>query len=110
MGTFFIVLGVLCIIAFFVAVQTPIYIILGVGCIIYGIYHKKEVTTKPEPSGGDTGPYTGRIHGDTYMGVYDSDGNFIKVDGSFTEGLDGRFRDNDGHVVEKDSDGENHLL
>lgn len=83
----------------------PVAIIFGL--VVLFMPRKKGETTR----GGSDEPYTGRTHGDTYIGVYDDDGNFINVEsGGFTEGLDGRLRDNYGHTVERDSDGEYRLL
>lgn len=110
MGTFLIVLGVLCL-YFFLTTAVCLYIPMGIGFIAWGVHKNKEKKRKKGYTGGSDEPYTGRTHGDTYIGVYDNDGNFINVEsGGFTEGLDGRLRDNYGHTVERDSDGEYRLL
>lgn len=109
MGTFLIILGILCI-PF--AVNSPIYIALAIGLIIWGLSlkGKAEQPTGTGTNGNGGGSDSMRTAGDSYIGVYDDDGNFINVrDGGFTQGLDGRWRDNNGHVVDQDDDGEFHM-
>ena len=92
--------------------ETPVASFIGGALIIIGIlraiFKKKEppkpITPKKRNS-GDSDGYTGRIHGDTYYGVYDRDGNYIRRE-DMTETIDGRFITPDGDTVEQDSDGE----
>ena len=59
----------------------------------------------------DRDGYSGRTVYDNTRYFYDDNNNFIDIeDGSFTEGLDGRYRDDAGHVVERDWDGELRLV
>lgn len=108
LGIILIVLGVGC---FTYVTMSPIYIVVSIGLIITGLYflgRNDNNDRKHENSDSGDGPT--RTHGDTYFGVYDDDGNFINVtDGSFTQGLDGRWRDDAGHVVDQDDDGEFHM-
>lgn len=107
-----IIFVVVCFLLAFPSETLYVLFVLGLPiAIIFGLL----MLFKPRKKGGTTGgsdePYTGRTHGAGYYGVYDDDGNFINVEsGGFTEGLDGRLRDNYGHTVERDSDGEYRLL
>ncbi len=111
MGTILIILGILCL-PF--SVNSPLYIAFAIGFIIWGFSLKGKKAEAEERRKNPRTNYDGggsmRTAGDSYIGVYDDDGNFINVrDGGFTQGLDGRWRDNDGHVVDQDDDGEFHM-
>ncbi|MBQ8575253.1 MAG: hypothetical protein IJ447_04295 [Clostridia bacterium] len=110
MGTFLIVLGVSCL-YFFLTTAVWLYIPLGIGFIAWGVHKNKEKKRKKTVYTNTEGSGCNMVHGMSYIGVYDDDGNFINVEsGGFTQGLDGRYRDNYGHTVERDSDGEYRLL
>lgn len=92
--------------------QTPVASFFGWALIIIGIlralFKKKpprEVYPENKKKKGDSDGYTGRVHGDTYYGVYDRDGNYIRQE-DLRETVNGDYITPDGDIVEKDSDGE----
>lgn len=108
MGVILIILGLLC---FPFAVNSPMYIAFGIGLICWGCHiHKPAAGGGAKPgNGGDahSGGYEGRVKVDGTRFIYDDSGNLLDTeDGSFTESLDGVLCDNEGHVLERDDDGE----
>lgn len=95
--------------------QTSVHSFIGWTLIIIGILRalfKKKAPPPPPPpppphgnGHGDSEPYTGRTHGDTYCGVYTRDGKYYH-ETELTETIDGRFITPDGDVVDRDSDEE----
>ena len=92
--------------------QTPVHEFIGgaliVAGILYAIFGRREqVITDPPPIGHGSAPdgYTGRVQGDTYVGVYDRDGNYIP-ETDLTPTIDGDYITPDGTPVVQDSDGE----
>ena len=55
---------------------------LIIGGILYALFHREEEVVKPvprkTPPTSDSKPYTGRTSGDTYLGVYTSDGDYVR--------------------------------
>ena len=97
-------------------VNAPIPIILGCFFIVWGLYLKLKKPRNGQTrsnsqvkSDSHTG-YEGRVKVDNTRYIYGDDGKLYDVrDGSFTQGLDGRYRDDHGHVIEEDDDGELHM-
>ncbi len=112
-GVILIIIGIL---SFQTGITTLTDIIIAIAFIVVGVWIAGKSPSSSSGKGGTGSSDSGnsdtvRLHGDTYRGVYDENNNFIDVnDGSFTEGLDGRLRDDNGHVVERDDDGEYRLL
>jgi len=88
--------------------------ILTIACFFVwsSVLGKSSKTTQPTKKtsknpGSNDGGYEGRIHIDRTRFAYDDSGNLLDInDGSFTQGLDGRWRDDHGNVLEEDNDGE----
>lgn len=81
---------------------------------LYDHLNAPSVKTKSAPRtqcSSENEGFTGRTVYDKTRYFYDDDNNYIDIeDGSFTEGLDGRYRDDAGRVVERDWDGELRLV
>lgn len=115
MGTFLIILGIFCLMTTY-GVNAPIPIILGCFFIIWGIYLKLKKprngqvkSNRQVKSDSHTG-YEGHVQVDNTQFIYGDDGELYDVDdGSFTQGLDGRYYDNYGHIVDVDNDGDLHM-
>jgi len=92
--------------------QTPVHEFIGGALIAVGILHaifgKKKpvrIPSTPIEQGSDRDGYTGRVHGDTYVGVYDRDNNYIR-ETDLTPTIDGKYITPNGDLVTQDSDGE----
>lgn len=92
--------------------QTPVYTFMGGSIIVFGIFYAifgreariitERASKTPE---FETDGYTGRVHGGTYLGVYDRDGNYIP-EADLKPTIDGDYLTPAGDVVVQDSDGE----
>ncbi|MBR5246539.1 MAG: hypothetical protein IKV25_04120 [Clostridia bacterium] len=58
MGLLFIFIGIICIIAFLFVFQSPFYIVLGCGCIIYGVYYDSKNNKTKDKAEFERGPQT----------------------------------------------------
>lgn len=92
--------------------QTPIHEWIGgaliAGSILHALFKEKKPVAKTPASGksdSNSGDYTGRVHGDTYCGVYDRDGNYIP-ETELIPTIDGGYITPNRDHVEQDSDGE----
>lgn len=80
---------------------------LIIGGILYALFHREKRTAPPtrrEPV-RDSDPYTGRVHGDTYYGVYDRNGNYVRAE-ELRPTVNGDYMAPNGEVFLQDSDGE----